>query len=108
MATSDFDFRTLSAEEAAKRRRELGVRSGRRSKYTPVGEQAMGLQKGDVLAFSLSANQLVSLRNYMSRNFADQFRVSSRRAGEDMFEVHISHSEGAAPSRRGRKKKGEG
>ena len=108
MADHDFDFRTLSADEAARRRSELGVRGGRRSKYSPVGERVADLAPGSVLAFTLSPNQLVSLRNYMTRNFQDRFRVASRRVGEDQFEVHIAHQEGSPAPKRRRRKKSEG
>ncbi len=101
----DFDFRTMNADEAMSRRRELRAGSGgRKSKYSPVGDQVRNLKPGEVLGFSVAPNQLISLRNFMTRNFGDKYKVTSRRQGENVYEVHIGSSDASAPKKPRRKK----
>ena len=106
---SEFEFRTMSADDADRRRRELrSGAGGRKSKYSPVGEKLTSLGDGQVLCFNVAPNQIIRLRNYVARNFGDRFRVASRRVSEEQFEVHIAPTDGAAPKRRGGRKKAAG
>lgn len=105
---ADFDFRTMTADEAAERRRQLRTgQGGRRSKYSPVGDQLTNMKEGQILSFSVAPNQIISLRNYMTRNFGDKYRVTSRRLSDESYEVHVGPNTGGAP-KRGRRKKANG
>lgn len=84
-----FEFETLSEKEASERRSARGTR---RSKYSPIGDQFRDLDKGTVLAFTASKNEVQGVRNYMRRNFEGEHRVNSRRTEGDMYEVHISRA----------------
>jgi hypothetical protein len=82
-----FNFNTISAKEATERR---SVKGTRRSKYSPIGEQFSDLEKGKVLAFEASKNEVQGVRNYMRRNFDGEHKVNSRSAEGDTFDVYIS------------------
>ena len=82
-----FDFETISASEATKRKSQRGRR---RSKYSPIGEKFEGLGKDETLVFTATKNEVQGIRNYMRRNFEDEHVVSSRAAAGDNFEVYIS------------------
>ncbi|MEM1117743.1 MAG: hypothetical protein AAF845_05985 [Bacteroidota bacterium] len=82
-----FNFETLTKKEASERRSRKGTR---RSKYSPIGEQFSNLSKDKVLAFQASKNEVQGVRNYMRRNFEDEYQLNSRRSDDDTFEVHIS------------------
>ncbi len=75
--STPFEFETLSEKEATERRSSRGTR---RSKYSPIGDQFRELDKGDVLAFQASKNEVQGVRNYMRRNFEGEHQVNSRRA----------------------------
>ena len=82
-----FSFEVVSDKDAAARRTNRGQR---RSKYSAIGDQVNGLKGSDVLAFEASKNEVQGIRNYMRRNFADAFKVYSRRSEGNNFEVHIA------------------
>ena len=84
---TEFEFETLSADEAATRRSRKGTR---RSKYSPIGDQFSALANGQVLAFRASKNEVQGVRNYMRRHFDAQHQVNSRRLDDETFEVHLS------------------
>lgn len=84
-----FEFKTISSEEASKRR---SIKGTRRSKYSPIGSQFKDLKSDKVLAFEASKNEVQGIRNYMRRNFDGEHKVNSRRTDGDMFEVHISRT----------------
>lgn len=87
---ADFTFETLSEKESEKR---LKRRARRRSKYSVIGDQLDELRSGDVLAFEASKNEVQGIRNYVRRNYEDEYKVSSRRVQGETYEVHISESE---------------
>lgn len=87
--STPFEFETLSEKEAVERRSARGTR---RSKYSPIGDQFRELDKGTVLAFTASKNEVQGVRNYMRRNFEGEHQVNSRRTEGDMYEVHISRA----------------
>ena len=82
-----FAFDIVSDKDAAELRSRRGQR---RSKYSSIGEQIAGLKASDVLVFQASKNEVQGIRNYMRRNFSDDFKVYSRRGDGDMFEVHVA------------------
>ena len=84
---SEFEFETISASEAGKRK---SARGRRRSKYSPIGEKFESLGNEEVLVFTATKNEVQGIRNYMRRNFEDNHVVSSRAASGDNFEVYIS------------------
>ena len=84
---TNFKFEVVDQKNAAERRSRRGLR---RSKYSKIGDQVNSLKGSDVLAFQASKNEVQGIRNYMRRNFDDSFKVYSRRADGDMFEVHIA------------------
>lgn len=86
---TDFQFETLSTDEAAARRSRKG---SRRSKYSPIGDRFSALKAGQVLAFQASKNEVQGVRNYMRRNFEDAHQVNSRRVDDEMFEVHLTRT----------------
>ncbi|MEM1057213.1 MAG: hypothetical protein AAGI52_16975 [Bacteroidota bacterium] len=83
----DFDFETIPAKEANRRKSQRGRR---RSKYSPIGEKFEALGEDEVLVFTATKNEVQGIRNYMRRNFEDDHTVSSRAAAGDNFEVYIS------------------
>lgn len=83
----DFDFETIPAGEAKKRKSQRGRR---RSKYSPIGEKFEALGKDEVLVFTATKNEVQGIRNYMRRNFEGEHSVSSRATAGDNFEVYIS------------------
>ena len=86
-SSESFEFETISASEASKRKAQRGRR---RSKYSPIGEQFEALGQEEVLVFTATKNEVQGIRNYMRRNFEDNHLVSSRAASGDNFEVYIS------------------
>ena len=82
-----FAFEIVSDTDAAARRTTRGLR---RSKYSTIGDQVKTITGSDVLTFVASKNEVQGIRNYMRRNFADAYKVYSRRSEGDNFEVHIA------------------
>lgn len=81
-----FSFETLSQSDAKKR---FSKKGSRRSKYSPIGDQLEALRANQVLAFEASKNEVQGIRNYISRNYGSEYKVSSRSTGSNSFEVHI-------------------
>ena len=107
---SEFEFEKMKAAEAEQLRRSLwgGRGGGRRSKYSPVGEQMTGLGADEVLTFEVAPNQIISLRNYVQRNFGDDYKVASRRVSDEAFKVFISRRSADDPPKKRAPRKPKG
>ena len=84
---TNFSFKVVSDADAADLRSRRGQR---RSKYSAIGDQVQKLKDSDVLVFQASKNEVQGIRNYMRRNFNDDYKVYSRSGDGDMFEVHVA------------------